>query len=136
MRYVLIFFFPLSMISLSTEEITSFQEEFLTEKSTTVAVAIDSTTVAIEYWDADYILVETELAYEKKMRRKVFESSPVYTFGVETIREENGTLLIREKEISDLENDYGTIGSFHTLYLPYQIDSIEWVLNISASLDK
>jgi len=134
MRYLILILFLSSMVSLSAQEVTTFTEEIPASATSVVAISIDSTNVLIKYWDADYILVDTELAYEKEVRSKVFETAPVYTFGVEEFEEDNKTILVREKEIEGVEEMYGAIGQFHTLYLPYSVESVEWVVNIPSSL--
>ncbi len=130
MKLLLITFFVCVFLNASAQEITSFQDEIPVDETNILAISMDSTNVIIKYWEADYILVNTDLAYQEEMRGNVFETPPVLKFGVESVREETGKILVREKETSNLD----TIGQLHTLYLPHRIESVEWVINIPSSL--
>lgn len=133
MKTILITLFLAWSLNLSAQEIATFQDEIPTQQSSTIVISMDSSNVLVKYWDADYILVSTDLAYHKEERAKVFETAPVNKFGLEN-RKEAENLLFREKEIYAKGQTYGAIGQFHTLYLPYSIESIEWVVNIPSSL--
>gem|GEM_PF-3961203 len=133
MRYLLIPLLLCTVLCLSAQEVTTFQDEIPVNNSKTLTILLDSTNVQIKYWDADYIYVETELAYEESARVKVFETPPVYVFGIEG-KKEDGKIYVEEKKIENSDQHYGPTGQFHTFYLPNTIETVEWVINIPSSL--
>lgn len=134
MRCLLFSVFLFISCRLFAQEITTFQDEIPASEFNTIAITMDSTNVLIKYWDADYILINTDLAYDEVVRKQVFETDPIHVFGIENIKEEQGTLLFREKEIHDLNATFGAIGQFHTVYLPQSIESVEWIIDIPSSM--
>lgn len=134
MRCLLFSVFLFISCRLFAQEITTFQDEIPVSEFNTIAITMDSTNVLIKYWDADYIMVNTDLAYEEVVRKQVFKTDPIHVFGVENYKEKQGTILFKEKEIYDLKNTFGTIGQFHTVYLPQSIESVEWIVDIPSSM--
>lgn len=134
MRCILISVFLFISCRLFAQEITTFQNEIQASELNTITLEMDSTNVLIKYWEADYILVNTDLAYEEVVRKKVFETTPRDIFGLEFFKEQEGSVLFREKEVSELSDTFGTIGQFYTLYLPKSIESVEWIIDIPSSM--